>query len=386
MTPHRIVRSLAQLERSGSTARVLNLNAIAKLEPSAAGGQAAPLFHNAMLNRSIIIKHRLRRDEQDLFPDHRLLATKLVVPIDSKDLTAGAHFFFMGQRGHAELINNILGPQARFGSHDRMVLKILDQSPTLDPFVLREQLRRNGLEPSPHYFEIGSADLNRMHSFVLRQVQPLAGLTEGEQGRGGTQGAGKLAGKLLSSRADVETEPLRNTLKLGIDDYREGVFCWKGFLYYKWSLEELTGQIAQVATEISRIKLHGAFGADSRAKIETDRARFRQRLAAACEGVRRTIGVYDTAYGQLVESRDPAPFRQFLLNAPALFAELGEGLGAIQHVVSYWRYRFAPASHAGVDVTEFSEILEDFLQGLKAFDPGCEDESDEPRKSQAGLS
>ncbi len=382
MTPHRIVRSLAQLERSGSTARVLNLNAIAKLEPSAVGVQAAPLFHNTLLNRSIVIKHRLRRDEQDLFPDYRLLATKFVVPIDSKDLTAGAHFFFVGQRGYSDLINNILGQQARFASHDRMVLQILDQSPTLDPFVLREQLRKNGLDPSPHYFEIGPADLSRMHSFVLRQVQPLAGLTDKDQGGSGTPGAGKLARKLLSSKADVETEPLRNTLQLGVEDYREGVFCWKGFLYYKWCLEELTGHIAEVATEISRIKLQGVVGADFRAKIEADRAKLRQRLAAGCEGVRRTIGVYDLAYGQLVESRDPAPFRQFLLNAPELFAQLGEGLGAIQHVVSYWRYRFTPPTPAGVDVTEFGEILDDFLQALKVFDGGCEEETDEPRARQ----
>ncbi len=379
MTSDRTVRSLAQLERSASTARVLNLNAIAKPLAPPVGGQASPLFHNALLNRAIIIKHRLRRDEQEVFPNHRLLATKVVLPIDSQDLTVGAHFFFVGQRGYAELVSNLLGPTARFGSHDRMVLQILDESPTLDPFVLREQLRRNGLEPSPQYFEIGPADLGRMQTFIVRQVEPLAAMTA-KAHTGASMGAGKLARKLLSSRADEETEPLRLTLNLDVQDYREGVFCWKGFLYYKWRLQDLTPLIGEVARDIGRIRLRGVVASDFRAEIEADRARLRRRLTATCEGVGRTIGVYDDAYRVLVQSRDPAPFRQFLLNAPGLFAKLGEGLAAIEHVVSYWRYRFPPATHEGVDPLEFSEILEDFLQALKGFDADCGDNEEEDRQ------
>ena len=349
MTGDRAVRSLNQLERSGSTARVFNLNVIAKRgeQSLAIDEDARPLFYNPLLNRSIIIKHRLRRNEQDLFDEHRMRATKVILPIDAKDLAVGAHYFFIGQRGYADIVGNLLGSQARFGSHDRMALQVLDGSPTLDPFVLREQLRRHGLEPSPHYFEIGTADLNRMHAFVVREVERLASLTSRGQGRGGGLGAGRLARKLLSSKADVETDPLRDTLKLSMNDYREGVFCWKGFLYYKWCLEELTPHLTEVAQDISQTRPSGAMGTDVRALIARDRARLRRVLAAACDGVKRMIGVYDLAYQNLVENMDPGPFRQFLLNSPGMFAKLGEGLGAIQHVVTYWRYRFPQDSKPG---------------------------------------
>ena len=360
MTSERAIRSLAQLERSGSTARVLNLNAIARRDAAAVACEGRPLFHNLLLNRSIIIKHRLRRDEQDMFDDCRLLATKVMLPIDSDDLTVGAHYFFIGQKGCVDILGNLLGSHSKFGSQDRMALQILDECPTLDPFVLREQLRRRGLEPSPRYFEIGPGDLNRMHAFVLREVEPLATLTAKGESRGGGLGAGRLARKLLSSKADVETDPLRDTLKLNLDDYREGVFCWKGFLYYKWCLGELTPRLSEVAKEISQVKLSAVMGSDPRAMMAEDRARLRRALAAACDGVRRMIGVYDRAYQELVVNKDPAPFRRFLLKAPGMFAKLGEGLGAIQHIVSYWRYRFPLDCKAGVDPVEFAEILEDF--------------------------
>jgi hypothetical protein len=381
----RSVRSLAELERSASTARVLNLNAISKRGPETAESDGSPLFHNALLNRSIIIKHRLRRDEQDLFADYRLIATKVILPIDNKDLAAGAHYFFVGQRGHVEMLNNLLGANARFGTHDRMVLQLLDESPTLDPFVLREQLRRHGLEPSPQYFEIGVADLNRMQTFVVRQVEPLATLTSDDRSRGAGVGAVRLARKLLSSKAEVETEPLRATLKLDVEEYKDGVFCWKGFLYYKWCLDELTPHMAEVVRDISRTRLRGKVTPKIRALLDEDRAHLRRALIGAYESVQATMGIYDKAYSELVVRHDPAPFRKFLLGAPALFAKLGRGLGAIQHVVSYWSYRFPPTSDADIEPTELSEILEDFLQCLEPFDRGPDDGQVDIRDDQVVL-
>ena len=44
-------------------------------------------------------------------------------------------------------------------------------------------------------------------------------------------------------------------------------------------------------------------------------------------------------------------------------ARLGDQLGAIQHVVSFWRFRFGPNS-APVAVDELIDIFMDFENGL----------------------
>jgi hypothetical protein len=136
----------------------------------------------------------------------------------------------------------------------------------------------------------------------------------------------------------------------------------------------LTPHISEVANEFSRIKLRGMTVPEIRGRIEMDRARLRRVMVAACESIRATIGVYDNSYRELVENQDPVPFREFLLSAPALFCKLGDGLGGIQHIVSYWRFRFPPASRGSVNPIELSEILEDFLQVLAAFDHEMDDE------------
>ena len=56
--------------------------------------------------------------------------------------------------------------------------------------------------------------------------------------------------------------------------------------------------------------------------------------------VNKALGVYDASFQDLVENQTPKTFRDFLLSAPHMFLELGEKLGAISHIVSFWRYRF----------------------------------------------
>jgi hypothetical protein len=67
----RSYRSFENLERSASTARVLNLLKIYREKGKTSEWQDRPLFFNPKLNRCLIIKHRLRRNEYDRFQDGR---------------------------------------------------------------------------------------------------------------------------------------------------------------------------------------------------------------------------------------------------------------------------------------------------------------------------
>ena len=80
------VRNLSHLEDSASTARVLNLLRVYRRRQNDPAYTEAPFFKNVTLNRSLILKHRLRRDERELFLDGRQIATKIIVPIDGQDL------------------------------------------------------------------------------------------------------------------------------------------------------------------------------------------------------------------------------------------------------------------------------------------------------------
>ena len=55
-----------------------------------------------------------------------------------------------------------------------------------------------------------------------------------------------------------------------------------------------------------------------------------------------------------------------LSKAPALFNELGERLGGIEHIVSFWRFRFPTNRRPVVTPAELASVFMDFEGSLGA--------------------
>lgn len=363
MEKDRTVRRLTALEQSASSARVLNLSAIHRKNPADPALIEAPFFSHRLLDRSIILKHRLRPHEYSMFATPKPTATKLLIPIDNEDLRAGAHYAFVGQRDFDEVVQSMFGKDFRPGSRDRIVLDLINSLPSLDPFLLREQLRRHDIEPARVYFGITDADIQRMFEFVRGEIASLVALSS-QEGSSAATGAGRLVEKLLSSRPEDGFEPLKVTLKLSDKEYLDGVFAWRGFLYYKWQLEELRGVVGQVAMEIAAIAPRGPRDPDATQYLPGARQRIHNTVGQALSRVQALLDVYNKAYAGLTEGGKPMGFRDFLLTAPSMFTELGECLGGIQHIISFWRYRFPPGKARMISPAELMDVFLDFEDSL----------------------
>jgi hypothetical protein len=360
----RAVRSLENLERSASTARVLNLLQISKANRHSDDWRERPLFNNPQLNTCLLVKHRLRRNESDLFRGRKQIATKIIIPIDGGDLKSGGRYVFVDQFQFERTMMEVFGVAA--DHPDIRTLRLIDRLPSLDPFLLREQLRRSGLDPAPCYFALSEADLQKMMDFVKAEITPLVELSLGSAVTG-SSAIDRMAAKILSNDVGDRMDALGQTLRLDPEQYQEGVFCWKGFLYYKWSLRSMTAEIASVAEQVAVVKPVGPMDQAAREYIARGREVLRTQILKTCAEVRRTLKIYDEAYAGLTQDGNPLGFRDFLLEAPALFERLGDQLGAIQHIVSFWNFRFGPkASKPGVD--ELIDIFMDFEVGLRGRD------------------
>lgn len=359
----RTIRNLDNLRRSASTARLLNLLQVATDHGHTRAWAEEPLFETVTLNRAMIVKHRLRRDELDCFVGRRHVATKIILPIDKEELKAGGRFTFINQLGFERIMKEGFGLTP--DHPDVETLTILDQLPSLDPFLLRERLRRSGIEPAPCYFTISAWDLDQMSTFVETEIQPLVSLSVGdiEIMPGSVQ---TLAGKILSGAPGDHMEALRVTLRLEAADYQEGIFCWKGFLYYKWVLTTLATEIHSVSDEIANLRPGGRIEPGLMEYLSRTRLRLRNRILRTSDEARVTIQIYDNAFAGLSVEGQSGVFRDFLIQAPSMFSRLGEQLGALQHIVSFWRYRFAPG-RAPVGTGELIDILMDFEAGLLGY-------------------
>lgn len=359
----RSVRSLAVLQSAASTARVLNLITVWRRHGETDGFRTHPFFHNPILNRSIIVKHRLRAHERQDMPNNRATATKVILPIDPTELRLGARSFFVGQRGYDSMLAEIaVGHKS--DRRDAELLEILDKLPSLDPFLMRERLKKLGYAPDRCYFDLSEADAARMFNFVRTELAPLIGVTFEDVQTTLNEKTAILAEKVMANAGDAELEPLRKGMGMTKPDFDEGVFCWKGFIYYKWTLSDLLPQVRPVMSEIEKIKGSGQVDFEDKIYIEAARERLGEAIGKACDVVRRTLSIYDKAYADLTRNGQPQAFREFLLKAPTLFYELGERLGSVHHIVSFWRFRFPEGTRVRMTGEDLVELLSDFEMSL----------------------
>lgn len=358
----RAFRNLDNLRTSASTARVLNLLRVSHEHGRTDGWRDAPMFENATLNSCLVIKHRLRRNEVDEFRVRRYVATKIILPIDGADLRVGGRYIFVDQVGFDKMLEQALGVGP---SHpDRRILSLMDELPSLDPFLLREQLRRNGHAPDPCYFNVSEADLMRMSEFMAQEITPLVALSMGHDPDLATENpVARLTAKIMSNSAGEDMSALGQTLMLAPEEYEEGVFCWKGFLYYKWALQMITGDIGWVVDSVRRVKPRGRVDAEQHVAIDRAKEQVRRRILLTCDATAEMLRVYDDAFRGLTCDGNPTAFRDFLRDSPILFARLGERLGAIQHIVSFWRYRMTGEKSAP-GAEELLDLLADFETSL----------------------
>ena len=377
----RSFRSLSGLEKTASTSRVLNLAAVASLNVGDPEYDSAPFFKAAVLNGAVIIKHRLRADEQYVFETARRISTKVIIPFERTDLGLGGRSLFVGQRGWQDMLLQLRGTVDE-EARDMALLEALDELPSLDPFLLREHLKRRDFKIANCYFAISQADLERMQRFVSGEISKLVELAYGGGGGGGAASANisKLVSLLLSGEVDGRLEPLRLTLGLEGENFREGIFSWKGFLYYKWVLNSLWPELKVVISELAEIKVVGPRDAEMLHQVKDVGARVNQAILGQVRKVRNTLGVYDGAFAELTQAGNPMAFRNFLLKSPEMFITLGERTGMVSHIASFWRYRFPKGRPLKVELDELFDILQDFHQGL-----GDDDKTPEPATVDSAL-
>ncbi|MFL5294941.1 MAG: hypothetical protein ACJ798_01035 [Phenylobacterium sp.] len=353
-----LYRSLSGLEQTASTNRLLNLASLSIKYADDPDYHAFPMFRSRTLNRSLLLKHRLRPSELATMPRARQTATKVILPFESSELRLGGSSLFVGEPGWLETLATLTADEDDL-AHDARVLEALDELPSLDPFLLREHLKRRGLEVSACYFEISPVDIAKMRRFASRELHRLVKLAY-KDGGGSGDATARLVKALLSGGVDERFEPLRRTLGMNETSYAEGIFAWRGFLYYKWVLSSLWPEISRMLEQIGNVSASGPADGEFASAIVELRARVR---AKAHRNIKRCIAdvkLYDNAFQRLIAEADAKLFRDFLMSSPQLFETLGEACGAVSHMATFWAYRFPPGRPIDAEGLELVKILQDF--------------------------
>lgn len=353
-------RDLSLIRASGSTARVLNLALVFERHGENEDYLNKPLFRNLRLNRSLIVKHVVRPHERELFARPTTIATKVILPYAVTQLELGGTSFMVDEMRFESLLREGAGGYKVPAdlTADAELLRVLASLPSFDPFLLRERLRHMGIDPARVYFEIAEADITRMRAFVgneIAQLVRLAFATGGADAGGLSQ---RLADKLMTDETAKTLDPLRQTLRLSGEEYIEGVFAWKGFLYYKWLMDEIRPGLTEFRPRFAGLRVVRA-SSEERHQLSEMRRDILKKMDLALQRVDDTLLQYGVAFAALADGQ-PTAFRDFLLKAPSLFIPIGEAVGVIRHIDSFWRFRFPEGVTPIMEGDEAIEVLHDF--------------------------
>ena len=361
-------RDLSLIRASGSTARVLNLCLAFERFGDTDDYKNKPLFKNPRLNRALILKHVVRPHERELFTRPTTTATKVILPYAAEALELGGVSFMINEIRFERLLKDAVGGYTNDADiiADAELLRVMAALPSFDPFLLRERLRVIGIDPARSYFDIAEADIARMRAFVGKEIAQLVSLafaTGGVDAGGLSQ---RLADKLMTDETAKTLDPLRETLRLSGEEYIEGVFAWKGFLYYKWLMDEIRPGLAEFKPRFAGLRISQA-SADERRDLAETRRDILIKMELALGRVDETLLEYGVAFAALAEGQ-PSAFRTFLLKAPSLFIPIGEAVGVIRHINSFWRFRFPDGATPMMEADEAIEVLHDFETTIEGVD------------------
>lgn len=359
------VRNLANLSETASTSRILNLTQIHAASSKDPGYRLSPFFRNVQLNKAMVVKHTVRPNEREYFARPRRTATKIILPFDGSDLKLGGRAIFVDQIGFEAFAASYFNDKDIASNPDVQVLRCLDDIPSLDPFLVREHLARQGFRPAPCYLKISPHDLQAMVSYANIEIQRLVLKATGG---GAESGAVRLTTKILANTLDRELEPLRNTFKMGEDEFSEGLFSWRGFLYFKWRHRDLQTEIQALIDDLTSYRTVGPTDDETKAYLIKARPRLARKIVTAMNATQMILNIYDIAYRAMAEGSNPGPFRAFLIKGPSLFFTLGESLGILSHIGAFWAYRAGGKGQSRLLAAELADILVDFEDSLMSIE------------------
>jgi hypothetical protein len=332
------VQSLRSITARSASARVLDLHSLALDVGDDPDHAQRPMFTHPMLNRTLVVKHHPRPGEFEYADDHGAILTKVIFPFDPDDLDLGGQFLLVDDPDLVGQLERHLDYRDGDLARDVTVLRLLDGLPTLDPFLLHEALQANKVDVAPCYFRLSPTDKAEMRDFVAHQVETLIGLCFAGSTVSDTQ-TKRLSDLILAEGDSTELDPLRMAMRMEWPEFTQAMFCWKAVLYYRWRSRALWPEVRATRRSIATIET-SRFDADTGPFVRAAVGQLEGLMNDSERRIAELFRIYDEVFDALTAQRTPEPFRKFLVDGPRVFARLGERMGRLEQLVSYWSHQF----------------------------------------------
>lgn len=362
-------QQIEKLAAAPSNWRILNLNRELKQLRQVQGAGAPGFFRNKRLSGAIVIKHTLRDHERSMFENAPVLATKILVPLDENSLGSGAISFFVGERAYPAIMRqsfgiNVLGGAAG-ADRDALILLKLNETPSLDLFLLRELLGGEDFSIPKDYFQVSLLEDAAIKSYITRELGPLIRIAiEGAN----AAKINKFVDSIFGADIGAQAADFFQSLGLAQNRWTNIVFAWKAALFYETQFVQTRKRFQKMLADLAALRTYGHSELYPRSFVEkhledlrefADRAFQRSIETALCFNSERRASIIEG--GRLAE------LKAYLEDLPENVRGFGGYNALIDHVLSYWNFRTHGLDHKRLPAELFCKLAADICSMENQF-------------------
>ena len=157
--------------------------------------------------------------------------TKLYFPYDANNIYAGGQSIFFNEETFLTTLREHIGWDASLNpddyASDLKILEVLNSMPTLDPFLVRDKMEKEGVGCDERYFASQPEEWAEIQVHIRSKLEPMILLALQGQ-KGGRDQVKKFVDKIWHADDLSDLVPLIKAFRLPVDKTGEIFYAWKG--------------------------------------------------------------------------------------------------------------------------------------------------------------
>jgi hypothetical protein len=368
-------RDAQQMEKLAATPsnwRILNLNRATRLLRQIHGSGAGTFFRNKRLATSIVIKHTLRDHERGMFENAPIVATKVLVPLDENSLATGAISFFVGERSYPAIMRQSFGINTLGGVHgadkDALILAKLNETPSLDLFLVRELLGGDDFAIPKDYFQVSLIEDSAIRSYITRELTPLIRIAIENAN---IAKINRFVDSIFGAEIGAQAADFFQSLGLAQNRWSNVVFAWKAALFYETQFASTQKRFERMLEDLRALRTYGHNELYPRSFVENHQENLRAFAERAYQrSLDSALAFNSERRGSIIESGMVNQLKTYLEELPENVHGFGGYAALIDHVLSYWTYRTRGLDHQRMPAEIFCNVAADICQMESQFKLG----------------
>ena len=217
---------------------------------------------------------------------------------------------------------------------------MIDDLPSLDPFLLKESFGLAGFKVSQKYFEISAKEEHEIRELIQDKILPIVGTALGVRSRVDLINKSKGFLEAIWDPTLPEAALFVSAFGISTGDSSSVFGAWKGITYYQHAFQRNRERLALVFSWMGSELSVPIDIQQNRAYAEQQRMYKHSVVTRMKEMVRELGGIfreYESCYSEFLDRANPKPFREFLLSASQIYWLLGYCTTAIVHICTAFR-------------------------------------------------